>query len=208
MRSTPRSARRTIPIWARSRPPATPQQRYVDLWLIQTQDQFRAAAPPEIDSAEYAAAFNEVKAIGQDIGGLRTADRAESARFWTPYVVTPAHPSYLSAHAAIGGAAASILASYLGSDTAFCVTNAVATRCWNNFDAAAEDGAMSRLWGGIHWRFDNEQGLLQGRDVAAFTLGNVQFGAIPEPESWALMILGFGIVGATARRRRKAFATA
>jgi hypothetical protein len=32
------------------------------------------------------------------------------------------------------------------------------------------------------------------------------FGAVPEPASWALMILGFGGVGATLRRRRPAFA--
>lgn len=261
-------------------PPVTPQQRYVDPWLIQTQDQFRAAAPPAIDSADYAAAFNEVKDLGS-VGSLtRTADEAESARFWaagagpgpwiraaidvsearglstlenaqilgkltatlgdintvvwdtkyeydywrpvtgirradedgndataqdtgwTPYINTPAHPSYLSAHAATGGAAAVVLASYLGSDTGFCVTNAVATRCWDSFDAAADEGAMSRLWGGIHWRFDNERGLLQGREVAAYTLASRQFGAIPEPAAWALMITGFGFVGTAARRRR------
>jgi hypothetical protein len=32
--------------------------------------------------------------------------------------------------------------------------------------------------------------------------------AVPEPGAWALMILGFGGVGATLRRRRQAFATA
>ncbi len=270
--------------WAPTPPgmgaPVTPQQRYVDTWLIDTQSQFRAGPPPAIDSADYAAAFNEVKDLGS-IGSLsRTPDQAESARFWaagagpgpwiravidvsearglstlenaqilgkltatlgdvtttvwdtkyefdywrpvtgirnahldgndatvqdagwTPYIITPPHPSYLSAHAAFGGAASTILSNYLGGDTGFCVTNVVATRCWDNFDAAAEEGAMSRLWGGIHWRFDNEQGLAMGRDVAAYTLGSVQFGAIPEPASWAMLIIGFGIVGAAARRRR------
>jgi len=39
-----------------------------------------------------------------------------------------------------------------------------------------------------------------GRDVPR------EFGAVPEPASWALMILGFGTVGATLRRRRLATA--
>jgi hypothetical protein len=37
-------------------------------------------------------------------------------------------------------------------------------------------------------------------------LDNVTFGLVPEPASWALMIGGFGLVGAMARRRRSAFA--
>jgi hypothetical protein len=259
----------------------TPQQRYVDPWLIDSQGQFRAAAPPAIDSAAYAAAFNEVKDLGSLGSASRTVDQSESARFWaagagpgpwiravidvsedrglstlenaqilgkltatlgdintavwdtkyefdywrpvtgirradedgnaataqdagwTPYIVTPPHPSYLSAHAATGGAAALILSSYLGAATGFCVSNAVATRCWDSFDAAAEDGAMSRLWGGIHWRFDNETGLAMGRELAAFTLASEQFGAVPEPGTWAMLIAGFGLIGAAARHRRR-----
>jgi hypothetical protein len=276
--------------WAPTPPgfgaPVTPQQRYVDPWLIDSQSQFRAAPPPAIDSAEYAAAFNEVKDLGSAGSLSRTDDQSESARFWaagagpgpwiraaidvsesrglstlenaqilgkltatlgdinttvwdtkyeydywrpvtgirradedgnaatlqdagwTPYITTPPHPSYLSAHAATGGAAAAILASYLGADTGFCVTNSVATRCWDSFDAAAEDGAQSRLWGGIHWRFDNEIGLAMGRDVAAFTLGSAQFGAIPEPATWAMLLTGFGLIGTVFRRRRRLQATA
>jgi hypothetical protein len=34
----------------------------------------------------------------------------------------------------------------------------------------------------------------------------VTFGAVPEPASWALMIVGFGLTGATLRRRQRAFA--
>jgi hypothetical protein len=35
-----------------------------------------------------------------------------------------------------------------------------------------------------------------------YRLGSVTFGAVPEPQSWALMIFGFGLTGAAMRRRR------
>lgn len=63
-------------------PPVTPQQRYVDSFLTLGPDQFRAAPPPAIDSAEYAAAFNEAKAIGAAGSATRTADQTASAQYW------------------------------------------------------------------------------------------------------------------------------
>ncbi|MEY2884010.1 MAG: hypothetical protein RL490_1734 [Pseudomonadota bacterium] len=36
----------------------------------------------------------------------------------------------------------------------------------------------------------------------SFALSQVQFGAVPEPANWALLLAGFTLVGATARRRR------
>jgi hypothetical protein len=34
----------------------------------------------------------------------------------------------------------------------------------------------------------------------------VQAGGVPEPSSWAMLIAGFGLIGATARRRRRVVA--
>jgi len=119
---------------------------------------------------------------------------------WLPYIVTPPHPSYLSAHSAVAAAAAAILEANLGTGIGFCLTIAANNRCWSDFDAAALDAANSRLWGGIHYRFDNEAGLALGAKVAAFTLASPTFGAIPEPASWALMLTGFGLAGFALRR--------
>jgi len=69
---------------------------------------------------------------------------------------------------------------------------------------AAIDAKDSRLWGGIHWRFDNDTGLALGNQIAAYTLSQRAFNAVPEPDTWAMLIAGFGIIGATARRRRGA----
>lgn len=121
---------------------------------------------------------------------------------WSSYVTTPAHPSYISGHSAVAGSAAGILANAFGDNTAFCLTWASTSRCWANYTAASEDAANSRLWGGIHWRFDNDAGLALGRSVADWTLHTAALGAVPEPDTWSLLILGFGTIGAALRRRR------
>lgn len=123
---------------------------------------------------------------------------------WLPLIFTPPHPSYGSAHAAISGAAYTILADTFGDSGNFCLTSLGVTRCWASFSAAAIDSVNSRVWGGVHWRFDNDAGFAMGQSVGAWNVRSDVFGAVPEPASWALMILGFGVVGLAKRRRRKA----
>jgi hypothetical protein len=122
---------------------------------------------------------------------------------WSSFITTPPHPSYISGHSGQAGAASVVLAAAFGNETAFCLTWAGNSRCWDSFSLAAEDAANSRLWGGIHWRFDNEAGLALGRAVGDWTLGSNAFNAVPEPATWAMMILGFGVVGLAARRRER-----
>lgn len=121
---------------------------------------------------------------------------------WSPLIVTPPFPSYASAHAIFAGAAASVLDQLLGDNIAFCLTAAVGSRCWDSFDDAATDAANSRLWGGIHWRFDNEVGLATGYKLGAFDISRDVFRSVPEPSAWSLMILGMGALGALLRRHR------
>lgn len=69
-----------------------------------------------------------------------------------PYLVTPPHPSYVSGHATVSGAAAEVLKRYFPKDA-------------RQIDAWAQEAAMSRLYGGIHYRFDNEAGLALGQRI-------------------------------------------
>lgn len=78
-----------------------------------------------------------------------------------PPLVTPTHPSYVSGHATVSGAAAEVLKSYFPQDAA-------------QIDAWAEEAAMSRLYGGIHYRFDNEAGLSLGRRVGKLTVAQMK----------------------------------
>jgi hypothetical protein len=43
-----------------------------------------------------------------------------------------------------------------------------------------------------------------GNDNVGIVIDNVALAAVPEPSTWAMLILGFGVVGAAARRRRSA----
>lgn len=70
---------------------------------------------------------------------------------------TPNFPAYTSGHSTFSAAAAEVLSYIFPTETARC-------QAW------AQEAAMSRVYGGIHYRFDAEAGLTQGRDAAAFTV--------------------------------------
>jgi membrane-associated phospholipid phosphatase len=72
-------------------------------------------------------------------------------------IPTPNFPGYPSGHATMSGAAASILAYLFPADSEY-------------FHKQAEEAAMSRLWGGVHFRVDNEVGLALGRSVASLAI--------------------------------------
>jgi hypothetical protein len=141
------------------------------------------------------------------VAGLAALDDDD----WSSYIGTPAHPSYVSGHSGQAAVSATILAAHLGDSVPLSLTWSGATygtitRDWDSFSAAADDAAMSRLWGGIHYRFDNDAGLTMGRAVGQHVLGQSAFQAVPEPATWAMMLIGFGMVGAAtraAKRRQK-----
>ena len=84
-------------------------------------------------------------------------------------VYTPPFPEYPSGHSTESAAAAVILGSLFGADREFTDRTqqrlGFAPRTYPSFWAAAEEAAVSRLYGGIHFRSGNEQGLAQGRCV-------------------------------------------
>src|SRR5262245_20208449 len=78
-------------IW-RPTPPAfaqmpEPQFHDVTPFTIESRTQFGLPRPPSLTSVEYQVVFDEVKAVGQDVGGTRTTDQTHIAHFWfeAPY---------------------------------------------------------------------------------------------------------------------------
>jgi membrane-associated phospholipid phosphatase len=97
---------------------------------------------------------------------------------WLPLITTPPYPSYPGNQAVAGAAAAAALARAFGSN------DIPVTATWHRSDgpdvshqfdtfwAAAEEQAMSRIYAGIHYRFDHEASQPIGRSVAEFVFTN------------------------------------
>lgn len=264
-------------------PAALPGWGAVTPFVLDSGSQFRPGPPPALGSPEYAAAYNEVMALGSLTNSTRTADQTASAKFWanangltwlqigvetaadnglstlanatlfallttsvgdafiagfdtkytydfwrpvtaiqngnldgnpltigdpnwTSLITAPNHPGYLSTHSIASGAGATILGTLLGQE-GFCTTlgtgaNAL-TQCFSSFAQAEQNAADSRLWGGIHFAFDNAAGLTAGESIARFSLADGIFQAVPEPSTWAMMLIGFGFIGMRIRRDRR-----
>jgi len=96
---------------------------------------------------------------------------------WTPLLRTPPFPSYVSGHSTFSGAAAAALAKFFANDRiSFTVKSEGGmrglTRSFSSFSAAAREAGRSRVYGGIHWEFDNADGLALGRSVGEYVAGN------------------------------------
>lgn len=232
-----------------------PQWADLTPFALTSPDQFTPAGPPALDSAAYAAAFNDVKALGSATGSTRTADQTQIARFWadgggtytpsghwnqiaeqlalqqgnslsanarlfaelnvaladagitawnskyqyefwrpitsiqqadldgnaltvvdstwTSLLITPPFPEYTSGHSTFSGAAAEILASLFGPSLAFTTTSLGlpgVERSFTSFEQAAQEAGRSRIYGGIHFEFSNQDGLTAGKSLADFVL--------------------------------------
>jgi hypothetical protein len=62
--------------------PAVAQWSQRRTWHLQSADQFRASAPPALNSERWARDFNEVKALGARDSKQRSADQSDMGRFW------------------------------------------------------------------------------------------------------------------------------
>ena len=214
--------------------------------------------PPPLSSAEYWAAFNDVRAFGARDSAVRTAEQTETANFWAdgvgtstpighwnkiaadvsrarglpladnarllamlnlsladagrvcwiikfrteywrpitairlvadpkvpnvpldpnwePLLQTPPFPSYTSGHSTFSGAAAAALVRFFGSDDVRFESTSEGLpgvkRSYPGFWAAAQEAGRSRIYGGIHFEFDNADGLVIGRAVAENVIDN------------------------------------
>lgn len=266
-------------------PGALPQWPNVTPFAMNTGSQFRPSAPPALSSAEYAAAYNEVKTIGAVNSSTRTAEQTDIAKLWkagggtvTPPGMwnqiaqqlstsqglsisenarmfamlnvstadagiaawdckyffptwrpidairlgetdgngateadaawapligpTPNHPTYTSGHSTFSSAAATALARFFGTDALnFTVTNEIdapgVMRMFSSLSDAANEAGRSRIYGGIHFEFDNQAGLHCGQQVGNWVADN--YFLVPTPSAGMALVLG----GLMATRRRR-----
>jgi hypothetical protein len=217
---------------------------------IRSGDQFRSDPPPELTSARYARAYNEVKELGGINSTRRPKDRADVAqlyaallatsiwngaasqvaaaqgksisenarafalinmanmdglisvfdtkyqyKFWRPetairaadkddnpgtdpdptfepFIASPCHPSYPSAHASLGHAAREVLERFYGarrhSITMSSPTVPGVSLQYSSFKEITDDLDDARIYGGIHFSFDQKEGAEQGRKLGRY----------------------------------------
>jgi hypothetical protein len=85
-------------------------------------------------------------------------------------VTTPPFPEYTSGHSVQSGASATVLTATFGSVAFTDHTHderGLPPRSFSSFDAAAQEAAISRMYGGIHYRSAVERGIEQGRRIGA-----------------------------------------
>jgi len=97
---------------------------------------------------------------------------------WKPVLQTPPFPEYTSGHSVVSGAAATVLTDIFGDnfsyDDATEVAYGLPIRSFQSFNQAADEAAISRMYGGIHYRAAVEVGVKQGRDLGKFVLDNLK----------------------------------
>jgi membrane-associated phospholipid phosphatase len=247
--------RRTPPFF---RPPVTPHWRYVIPFGVDEVARFVPPPPPALESPEYAAAVQEVQAIGGKTSTVRTAYQTQTAVFWSDFSYTsmppghwhlitaeivrthshslhetsrlfallsiaqadsaivsweakyrynlwrpvtaiqradedgnpltdadpawdhllgaPPFPSYTSGHSTFSTASAEVLKHFYGTDSiTFTATSDSVpgvTRTYSSFSDCADEIGLSRIYGGIHFSFDNLAGKVSGRKIGAFVSRN------------------------------------
>lgn len=91
---------------------------------------------------------------------------------WTPILQTPPFPEYTSGHSVVSTAAAVVLAFLFGNRQEFLddteILFELEPRKYHSFMEAANEAAISRLYGGIHYRDAIENGQVQGRAIGNF----------------------------------------
>lgn len=102
---------------------------------------------------------------------------------WLPLLQTPPFPEYTSGHSVISRAAAVTLTDLYGDNFKFTDTTELAyglpKRSYYSFIHASEEAAISRLYGGIHYRMAITEGVEQGQQVGAYIVNQIQTKKIP-----------------------------
>lgn len=116
--------------------------------------------------------------VWRPITAIHEADRdandaTERDPEWRPLLNTPPFPSYTSGHSTFSGAAAAVLAEVFGTDeVAFSLRSdgvKGTVRKYAGFHEAALEAGKSRIYGGIHFEFDNREGLALGKAIGEET---------------------------------------
>ena len=93
---------------------------------------------------------------------------------WRPYIQTPPFPEYTSGHAVISAAAAEVMTDIFGDNISYTDTSetefGIAPRSFTSVRQAAEEAAISRVYGGIHYKHSCDIGNAEGKLVGQLVI--------------------------------------
>jgi hypothetical protein len=91
---------------------------------------------------------------------------------WKPLLQTPPFPEYTSGHSVVSTCSAIVLTSVFGDNFSYAddteLQFGLPTRKYTSFNDAAKEAAMSRLYGGIHYRAAIVNGIAHGNTIGNF----------------------------------------
>ena len=94
---------------------------------------------------------------------------------WTPTIATPPHPEYPGGHATMSASVAEVLTELFGNNYSFTDHTydqfGMMPRTYSSFWTIAREAAISKVYGGIHYRLSVDVGLQQGKDVTQNIIG-------------------------------------
>jgi membrane-associated phospholipid phosphatase len=97
---------------------------------------------------------------------------------WRPFIQTPPFPSYTSGHSVISAAASEVMTHIFGENFTYRDSSerefGVPDRTFTSFKAAANEASISRLYGGIHYRFDIDEGAKMGEKLGKFIVSKLK----------------------------------
>jgi hypothetical protein len=97
---------------------------------------------------------------------------------WTTLIQTPPFPEYTSGHSVISASAATILSKEIGANYAFedktSTLYGAKPRTFNDFQSAAWEVSLSRLYGGIHYYNGIQEGNIQGKWIGDYVLNKLK----------------------------------
>jgi PAP2 superfamily protein len=99
---------------------------------------------------------------------------ADPQLHWMSFIVTPPFPDYTSGHSTFSAAAATVLPLFFGTeDLPFTTGSDFLPGVFRSFSTcqdAAEEAALSRIYGGIHFRSASADGLQAGSSIGEWTV--------------------------------------
>ena len=106
-----------------------------------------------------------------------TAIRAILDPTWKPFLQTPPFPEYTSGHSVISASSATILTFYFGDKFSYIddveKKFGIPPTTFQSFRQAADQAAISRFYGGIHFMDAIDNGVIEGNKVGDWVIENV-----------------------------------